>query len=261
METMTLNEKEIETAKNDDVLVIILLNKNFNFDGNYTPYDIEMCGKKMWEWVSLVASDYKVKTTVCTEESNILSLIKPYLENQKYTAVLYSDTPLLSGATFNDIITYAKSKETNVLTLSRGYVFNTEYIKNVDSLISNNITEFGFRNDFFVVSDTKKLVEAQNIIKNRIIDFHLSNGIIIEDRNSTNISADVIIEKGTVIKANNNISGLTFIGKNCILEPNNIIVDSVISNNSKIICSYIKESRISENMIVGPFESVVDKSN
>ena len=272
METLIL-EKESEISAvaqvekvskhwtEDDVLVIILLNKNFDFQGTRTPYDLNICGKKMWEWVVLGVGDCEVKTTVCTEESNILTLIKPYLNNKKWTAVLYSDTPLFSGATFLEIMEYVRAKGCNVLNLERGYVFSTEYIKSAESLLSGVVTNFGKNTDFFVVSDSKKLYEATNVIKNRILDFHINSGIIIEDKNSTHIDADVIIENGTIIKQNNALYGLTYIGKNCTLEPNNVIKDSVISDNCIIKYSYLEQSRISENIIVGPFESVINKSN
>ena len=54
--------------------------------------------------------------------------------------------------------------------------------------------------------------------------------------------------------------GQTYIGKNCVVEPNNTIKDSVISDNCVLKTSYVCESRISENIVVGPFESVIKKS-
>ena len=93
-------EQKEQNWLNEDVLVIILLNKNFDFVVSRTPYDIDICGKKMWEWVALSCGDCEIKTTVCTEESDILTLIKPYLNNKKWTFVLYSDTPLFSTSTF-----------------------------------------------------------------------------------------------------------------------------------------------------------------
>lgn len=261
LNTNTLTQIDNKSWIEQDVLVIILLNKNFDFKASRTPYDLNICGKKMWEWTALAVGDCEVKTTVCTEESNILTLIKPYLNNKKWTAVLYSDTPLLSGKTFVEIMEYVRAKQVNVLNLDRGYVFSTEYIKGVDSLLSFNVTHFGSSLDFMVVDSSQKLYDVTTVIKNRILDYHINNGILIEDKNSTVIDADVIIENGTIIKQNNCIYGLTYIGKNCVLEPNNVIKDSVISNNCVVKYSYIEQSRISENIIVGPFESVVNKSN
>ena len=127
--------------------------------------------------------------------------------------------------------------------------------------MATSIVNFGGKNDFFVIDDAQKLNYATTVLKERILNFHIDNGVVIEDKNSTSIDADVIIENGTIIKQNNALYGMTYIGKNCILEPNNIIKDSVISDNCVLKCSYIEESRISEDMIVGPFESVISKSN
>ena len=83
---------------------------------------------------------------------------------------------------------------------------------------------------------------------------------MFEDKKSCYIDADVIIESGTKIAPNNVIYGESYIGKNCTLMPNNVIRDSVISSNCVLKYSYIENSRISENIVVGPFESVVNKS-
>lgn len=268
METLFDNEMVVKIGegiqKNEqesDVLAIILLNKNFDFEVSATPYNIEIYGKKMWEWVALCCPNCKIKTIVCTNESDILPLIKPYLGTEKFTAVLYSNTPLLSGATFNDIISYARAKDINVLNLKKGYVFNTEYIKNATSVLGSNVVDFGTKYDFFEVENMQTLGEASDIIRKRILNFHIDNGVNIVDKNSTFIDCDVIIESGTKIFQNNSLLGQTYIGKNCVLEPNNIIKDSIISDKCHIKCAYIEQSRISENIIVGPFESVINKSN
>ncbi len=258
-ETQTQYEKKADSA--NDVLVIVLLNKNFNFGATRTPYDLLICGKKMWEWTSLCAGEYEIKTTVCTEESDILTLIKPYLNNKKYTFVLYSDTPLFSIKTFNEALAYMRSRQANVLKLKRGYVFDTEYIKSADSLMAFESADIGTEQDFFEVSDMAKLYQVTDILRNRILDYHISNGVIIENKNTINIDCDVIIGAGTVVCGNNNLYGQAYIGKNCILEPNNVIRDSIISDNCIIKSSYIQGSRISDNIVVGPFESVINKSN
>ncbi len=265
----TLLEKTFEpklykqdiSQQNSDVLVIILLYKNFDFTSSLTPYDLDICGKKMWEWVALSVGDCEVKTTVATKESDILSLIKPYLNNKRYTMVLYSDTPLFCGTTFTEVVNYIKLRGAKAIKLPRGYIFETEYLKSITSLLSDSVTKLGNDYDFFEVKNPEKLYEVRQIMKQRILDFHIANGVNILDKATTQIDADVVISYGTTISQNNVITGLTYIGKNCKIEPNNIIHDSVISDNCIVKCSYIDESRISENMIVGPFESIVGKSN
>lgn len=255
LKPISLKENWVES----DTLVIILQVKNVNFKGTIRPFELDVLGKKMWEWVALCADGCLVKTTTCTEESDILSLIKPLLTNTKYTAVLYSDTPLLQKSTFLEIMEYFRQKDANVLKLTRGYVFNTEYIRNVQSI---NAVQNKFFNeeDFMIAYDYKQLSYINEILKNRILEFHMNNGVYIESINSVSIDADVIIESGTKIYGNNTIKGQTLVQKNCILQSGNYIVDSIISAGSVIVQSHIKESRISDNMVVGPFESIIQKN-
>ena len=265
MENITQEEQGLEYMTkswlSQDVLVIILQCKNFDFGATRAPYDINICGKKMWEWVSLCAGDALVKSVVCTPESDILSVIKPHLGNQKYTVVLYSDTPLFSAKTFKEVLTYFRGRGANVLKLKRGYVFDTEYIKSAESLIAFESENFGSEQDFLQVDNMQKLYEITKIIERRILDFHTAQGVIIKSYENTHIDCDVIIGEGTIIEPNNNLYGLSYIGKNCKLEPNNVVIDSIISDNCILKSSYICGSRISENMVVGPFESVINKSN
>ena len=255
----TLSLKEKVKSSGHDVMVIILLEKNANFKNFIKPYELPKKKKKMWEWVLLAASGYKYKTTTCTSESDILSLIKPLLEDQKYTAVLYSDTPLLKKSTFEEVMSYMESRDMNVLKLTRGFVFNTEYIKNATQIQSSQ-TEYFDEEDFMTAYDLKQLSYITDIMKNRILDYHMRNGIYIENPQSVYIDADVIVESGVRIMANNVLRGKTIIGKNTLVDFGNIIDNSIISEGCIIRQSYISESRISEFMTVGPFENIVKQS-
>lgn len=248
----------MEEIKNklNDVLFIILLNKNENFNTK-APYDLEIMGKKMWEWVELAGQGAQIKTIPCTNESNVLNLIKPYVGAQQYTMVFYSDTPLITKQHVVNILDYFECKNLNVLRLKRGYVFNSEYLKNCETIMAE-VNELFTGDEFFTVENYEDLNFVINIIKNKIISFHINNGINIIDKNSTYIDCNVVIEKGTTIYPNNHIMGQSYVGENCILEPNNIIKDSIISNNCIIKNSYLSGSRIEENIIVGPYEKVIN---
>lgn len=244
--------------EDSDVLCIILLEKNPNFKGFMKSYDLPICGKKMWEWVNLATDGYTTKTISCTCESDVLSLIKPLLDEHKITVVLYSDTPLIQKSTLREIVSYFASKQKNAMKLTRGYVFDTEYIKTADSLVSTQ-TEYFNEEDFITVYDLKQLNFVGEILRNRILDFHLKNGVLIEGNNAY-IDADVIIEPGVKILGHNILRGKTLIGRNCVLEGGNFVENSIISENCRLVQCHISSSRISENMVVGPFESVVKKS-
>lgn len=252
-----LNETFVEK---DQVLVIILLYKNENFKYITKPYNLEICDKKIVDWVIDACYGYEIKTTLCDKNSNIVNLIKPLLNEKPYTVVLYSDTPLLKNETISQNIDYFTLSGMNVLKLPRGWIFKTDYIKGAESISavqSRQYNEFEFKpilnlKDYSVISE---------IIKQEIFKKHYSNEVFVIDEKTTYIGADVIIEPGTKIEPNNVIKGQTYIGKNCVIEPFNYISDSIISNNCVIKYSSVKKSKITENMIVGPFEIIENKQS
>ena len=115
------------------------------------------------------------------------------------------------------------------------------------------------------VNSRVQLSEAEKVMRNRINNVHMENGITLIDPNTTYIGLDVRIGKDTIIYPGNVIQGNTVIGENCILYPNSRIKDSVIENNVTIQSSVILESKVGENVTVGPFayirpESVIGNS-
>ena len=260
LEEMPKVENLKEDYNKNDVLAIVLLYRNSNFNGIIKPYNLDICGKKMFEWVCESVGGFETKTIACDENSNIVPLIKPLLNGKKTTIVLYSDTPLLTRQTIGEVLNYFEISHLNVLKLERGWVFNTEYISGADSVSSVLSRDFGKR-DFERVFDASSLEKAKSILNNKILDFHLKNGVLIESKATTFVDATAIIENGAKIGPNNIIKGETYIGKNVVLGPNNVIISSIISAGCEINSSHIKNSKISENMIVGPFEIIDEKES
>ena len=245
--------------ENSEVLFMVLLYKSEKLPVR-APYDIEILGKKMWQWVSLCGDGFDIATAPCTNESDIIALIKPYIKNtHKVVVALYSDTPLITRDNILEILDYFNGRHLNVLKLKRGYVFDASYIKNCDSIIAPDNSLFDGE-EFEPIDSLAKLNDVTNKLQQQIINFHMSNGVQILDKNTTYIDADVVIEKGCTIAPNNHIKGNTYLADNVTIEPNNIIVDSIISKNVIVRCSYISNSRIGENVIVGPFETIIDKN-
>lgn len=239
-----------------DVLLVVLLYKNENFNVR-APYDIEILGKKMWEWVAMSASGAKIKTTPCTKDSDVLSLVKPFINDEKITVVLYSDTPLLTKQNLLEILDYFKGKGQNVLKLKRGYVFDSEYLKQADSIMACEDERFSGE-EFEPVQSFEDVMNVQNILKDKILKFHMANGVFIVDKSSTFIDADVVIERGAIVEPNNQIKGESYVGENAVIEANNIIKSSIIGAGARIKCSYVQNGRIEENAIIGPFEKIVN---
>lgn len=100
-----------------------------------------------------------------------------------------------------------------------------------------------------------KIEYAQELENKRkdINEKHMKNGVTLIDPKVTYIDENVEIGEGTVIYPGNVLEGSTKIGKNCVLGPNNRIVDSTIDDEADITNSVLLECKIGSETHVGPF--------
>ena len=241
-----------------DVAVIILKIHNPSLQTTEKSYNLKIMGKRIIDWLKLSFGSCPILEIETDMKADILSTIKPVLTEKKWTAVFYADTPLLERKTFLNILDYAIVKQTKVLKLERGYVFNTEYLKTCEHLISE-FEEHKFSTDNFLsVFNMTELEKANQILKNRIILFHQQNGVQILDKNSCFIDFDVKIGKDVIIYPSTTICGDTTIDDNVCVGPNVTIVSSLIHKNNNLKNCYIENSEIKEKTTLKPFSSVIN---
>ncbi|MEG0772555.1 bifunctional UDP-N-acetylglucosamine diphosphorylase/glucosamine-1-phosphate N-acetyltransferase GlmU [Clostridium sp.] len=114
------------------------------------------------------------------------------------------------------------------------------------------------------VNSKGELAVAEAIMRERINNKHMENGVVIIDPKTTYIEWNVKIGRDTVIYPGNVIQGNTVIEESCILYPNNRISNAIIESNVTIQNSVVLDSKIGENTTVGPFayirpDSVIGK--
>ena len=99
-----------------------------------------------------------------------------------------------------------------------------------------------------------ELVGLERILKDRVIYYHLLNGVTIQDPISTEIEDTVIIESDCTIGADTRLRGATVIKSGTVIEGSTLINDSVIESNCRIkLFSYIDSSHLKDGCIIGPF--------
>ena len=103
------------------------------------------------------------------------------------------------------------------------------------------------------VNDRFALSQAEAIMRARINERHMRNGVTIIDPSTTYISADAIIGSDTVLQPGCMIEGKSVIGEDCMIGPNSHIVDSEIGNATTIHSSVILQSKVGHETAVGPF--------
>jgi bifunctional UDP-N-acetylglucosamine pyrophosphorylase / glucosamine-1-phosphate N-acetyltransferase len=103
------------------------------------------------------------------------------------------------------------------------------------------------------VNDRVALSQAEEIMRARINELHMRNGVSIINPLTTHISADAVIGRDTVIKPGVIIEGKTVIGEDCVIGPNSNIVDSRIGDRTTVQNSVVTNSIVGVDNAVGPF--------
>lgn len=111
------------------------------------------------------------------------------------------------------------------------------------------------------VNDRVALSEAERIMKKRINEKHMRNGVSIVDPNNTYIGTDVEIGSDTVILPGSMLNGHTVVGEGCQIGPNSEIANCQIGNETVIRQSVAYDSRIGSNVNIGPFAHIRPQSN
>jgi bifunctional UDP-N-acetylglucosamine pyrophosphorylase/glucosamine-1-phosphate N-acetyltransferase len=103
------------------------------------------------------------------------------------------------------------------------------------------------------INDRIQLYQASEVIRKRILEYHMKDGVTIIDPNSTFIDDRVKIGMDTVIYPGTIIEGSTEIGEDCMIGPNSRIISSTIGSCVEIVNSIVVESVIGNNTSIGPF--------
>lgn len=123
-------------------------------------------------------------------------------------------------------------------------------LKSKNKRVGSLVTDY---EDTIGVNSRAQLAEAEYILRKRINNKHLDNGVTIIDPQNTYIGIDVEIGKDTIVYPGNILEGSTKIGSNCILYQNSRIKDSIIEDGTDVQSSVILDSKIGKNTTVGPF--------
>ena len=107
--------------------------------------------------------------------------------------------------------------------------------------------------DIFSVKSTTGLVQGTLIMKNKINQMHMENGVTLMDPIGTYIEPGVTIGSDTIIEPGCMLKGNTTIGDNCFIGHNTKIENTQVASNVYIENSVIQESFIDQEAQIGPF--------
>jgi bifunctional UDP-N-acetylglucosamine pyrophosphorylase/glucosamine-1-phosphate N-acetyltransferase len=106
------------------------------------------------------------------------------------------------------------------------------------------------------VNDRVALAEAERIMRKRINEVHMRNGVTIIDPLTTYIGSDVEISQDTIIYPGTTITGKTVIGSDCVIGPNTEIKDCRVGDGTTIRHSTAHDSSIGSYVNIGPYAHI-----
>ena len=192
------------------------------------------------------------------EQGHLLKIVeqKDANEAEKQIKEINGGMYVFSGKLLND----ALSKITNNNAQNEYYLTDTiEILRNEGHLIDAIATDEV--DDIAGVNSRLQLAQVTEVMKKRINEKHMANGVTFIDPNSTYISADVVIGKDTIIEPGCMLQGKTVIGEGCRIGYNSKLKDAVLKDNVDVEMSVILESSVDEGTHVGPFAYIRPNSH
>ncbi|MBP3953486.1 bifunctional UDP-N-acetylglucosamine diphosphorylase/glucosamine-1-phosphate N-acetyltransferase GlmU [Bacillus suaedae] len=110
------------------------------------------------------------------------------------------------------------------------------------------------------VNDRVALAQAEKVMKRRINEYWMRQGVTIVDPEHTYISTEVVIGQDTVIHPGVSLQGKVSIGANCEIGSNTEIKDSSVGDQTVIRQSVVHDSEIGKNVNIGPFAHIRPQS-
>ncbi|MBR5229171.1 MAG: bifunctional UDP-N-acetylglucosamine diphosphorylase/glucosamine-1-phosphate N-acetyltransferase GlmU [Firmicutes bacterium] len=210
-----------------------------------------------------------------TEKKNAVTVLTAVFENPfGYGRIIRgADDQILKIVEQKD----ASEEEKAVKEVNAGmYCMNAVFLKsNITKLSSDNAQNEYYITDLiamavesgngagaYIVEDSDEIMgvnnrvqlsQASDVMRKRIAEKHMVNGVTIIDPSRVYIEDDVVIGNDTEIWPGAVLKGKTVIGKGCMIGADCQIENSTVGDGTDILKSVIKDSSIGENTHVGPF--------
>lgn len=135
-----------------------------------------------------------------------------------------------------------------------------EILSKKDEKIDTFKIPYKNREEIQGINNKLQLAEAENVMRKRINDSYMLEGVILENPETITIEKGVEIGKDTRISQNVTILGDTKIGESCIIKSNSRIEDSILEDNVTVDSSVIESSYMSKESNIGPFSHLRPKA-
>lgn len=159
----------------------------------------------------------------------------------------------------------AKALRTALSCLTTNNAQQEYYLTDAIEIIRNSGKKAGTymttdTEDIAAVNSKIQLAEVCAIMRKRINQKWMAQGVTIIDPLTTYIDADVCIGQDTCIEPAVMLKGQSVIGKNCVIGQNTQIIDSKLDDGVKVSFAVIDHAYIASNQVIEPF-TVLNHNN
>jgi bifunctional UDP-N-acetylglucosamine pyrophosphorylase/glucosamine-1-phosphate N-acetyltransferase len=106
------------------------------------------------------------------------------------------------------------------------------------------------------INSRKGMAGAARVLRGRILDAHMANGVTFVDPDTAYVDVDVRIGRDSVIHPLTFLAGSTRIGEGCQIGPATRVVDSTIGDGAEVMFSVVRGSKVGPRASVGPYASL-----
>ena len=107
--------------------------------------------------------------------------------------------------------------------------------------------------EFVGINTRVHLSRAEALLRQRIRERWMLEGVTMMDPASTFLDATVEVGPDTVIYPNTMVLGRSRIGSDCAIGPGSVVQDSTIGDGCRVVASFAEEATLEDTVEVGPF--------
>ena len=103
------------------------------------------------------------------------------------------------------------------------------------------------------VNNRLQLSQVESVLRQRICQQWMLEGVTMVDPASVFIDANVSIGQDTVLLPNTMLLGMTRVGEGCEIGPGTIVRDSAVGSRCRVTASMLEEATMEDDSDIGPF--------
>ncbi|MCD7873278.1 MAG: bifunctional UDP-N-acetylglucosamine diphosphorylase/glucosamine-1-phosphate N-acetyltransferase GlmU [Clostridiales bacterium] len=244
----------VEEHKNDEILILNGDGPLMDAETINAAYDYHKANKNAITLISAIVDDANGIGHIKRDENgNLLCIVEHKDANEEEKKINESNagTYWFNG----NALLYALDRITN------NNVQNEYYLTDSLAILigkGENAGAYVCEDNEVVLgaNDRKQLNILNNIMRRKINDFHMGNGVDIPCTDGVIIGTNVKIGASTTILPNTVILGNTVIGSGCTIGPNTFITNGKTGNHVKLDNVKLSDSEVQDGTDCGPFVQI-----